>query len=361
MKALCRHFGTCGGCAFQDLSPDAYRELKRVQVASALARHGIEAPIAPLAETAPGTRRRATLKAARKEEGVRIGFSAARSHAIVDMQECLVLTPALLSLVHELRELLHRLLKPGEKAEIGVTETDCGFDVALELPANDFTRHSVHLAQWARGRKITRISVNGEIAVHLASPAIRIGDSDVLLPEGTFLQPSREGERLLQTTVLDIVEGARNVGDLFAGCGTFTLTLARRARVHAVDMDGEALGSLGDAARRTGGLKPVTTEARDLFKRPLRPDELDGFDAVVVDPPRAGARAQVQLVAQSRVGRLAYVSCNPETFARDAAILTHAGFHLTGVKPVDQFLWSTHIELVGAFERKPGWSRRRKN
>ena len=361
MTALCRHFGTCGGCAFQDLSPDTYRELKRVQVANALARHGIEAPIAPLAETVPGTRRRATLKAARKDDEVLIGFTAARSHAIVDMQECRVLSPALLSLVHELRDLLQRLLKPGEKAEIGVTETDGGFDLALGLPANNFPRVSPRLAQWARGRNIARISVNGEIAVHLASPAIRIGDSTVLLAQGTFLQPSREGERLLQTAVRDIVEGARNIADLFAGCGTFTLVLAQRARIHAVDLDGDALRSLGDAARKTGGLKPVTTEARDLFKRPLRPDELDGFDAVVVDPPRAGARAQILLIAQSRAGRLAYASCNPETFARDAAILTHAGFHLAGVKPVDQFLWSTHIELVGAFERKSVWPRRRKN
>jgi len=361
MTALCRHFGICGGCAFQDLSPDTYRELKRVQVANALARHGIKAPIAPLAETAPGTRRRATLKAAKRDDEVLIGFAAARSHAIVDMQECRVLAPALLSLVHELRELLHRLLKPGERAEIGLTETDCGFDLALGLPANDFTGHSAHLAQWARGRNIARISVNREIAVHLASPAIRIGDSTVLLSQDTFLQPSREGERLLQAEVRDIVKAARNIADLFAGCGTFTLALAQRARVHAVDVNGEALRSLGDAARKTGGLKPVTTETRDIFKRPLRPDELDGFDVLVVDPPRAGARAQVQLIAKSRVGRLAYVSCNPETFARDAAILTDAGFHLRGVKPVDQFLWSTHIELVGAFERKPEWPRRRKN
>jgi 23S rRNA (uracil1939-C5)-methyltransferase len=361
MTALCCHFGTCGGCALQDLSADAYRELKRVQVASALARHGIEAPVGALAETPPGTRRRATLKGARNGDKVLVGFNAARSHAIVDMQECFVVTPGLFSLVRELRELLHRLLKTGEQAEIGVTETDCGFDLTFGLPRTHVAGNTALLAQWVRGRNIARISVNGEIAVQLARPAIRIGGSDVLLPQATFLQPSREGERILQSAVLDIVGDARNIADLFAGCGTFALTLAQRARVRAVDLDAEALRSLGDAARKTGGLRPVTIETRDLFKRPLRPDELNGFDAVVIDPPRAGARAQVQSIAQSGVERLAYVSCKPETFARDAAILTNAGFHLAGVRPVDQFLWSTHIELIGAFARNTGWSRRRKN
>ena len=361
MTALCRHFGICGGCAFQDMSADAYRSMKREAVESALTRHRVEASVAKLLETAPLTRRRASLKAAKTGDELVIGFNARHSHAIVDMQECFVLTPALLSLVHEVRELLRRLLKSGEQAEIAATETDSGFDLSFALPGMDFARHAALLALWARARHVARISINGEIAVQLASPAIRIGNADVLLPQDTFLQPSHEGQRILQTAVLEIVRGARRVADLFAGCGTFALVLAKRARVHAVDLDHEALGSLGDAARKTEGLKPITTEARDLFKRPLRPDELNGHDAVVIDPPRAGAYAQVQLIAQSRAGRIAYVSCNPETFARDAAILTQGGFHLTDVRPVDQFLWSKHIELVGAFEWKPGWSQRRKD
>ena len=361
MTELCRHFGTCGGCAFQDMSADAYRASKRALVEKPLVRHGIDVPIAPFADTAPATRRRASFKAASNGDEVAIGFNAQRSHAIVDMRECLVLTPALLSLVHELRDVLRLLLKRGDEAKINATETESGFDLSLEFPTKDFAGHAALLAGWARTRNVARISVNGEMAVHLANPAIRIGDADVLLPRDVFLQPSREGERILQNAVLHIMQGAHRIADLFAGCGTFALLLARRASVHAVDLDGEALRSLDDAARKAQGLKPVTTETRDLFKRPLRPDELNSFDALVIDPPRAGASAQARLIAQSRVGRLAYVSCNPETFARDSAVLSKADFRLTGVKPVDQFLWSKHIELVGAFERKPGWSQRRKN
>jgi len=353
MRELCRHFGTCGGCVFQNMSRDAYRAMKRDAIEKALALHGFEAPVATLVETLPATRRRATLRAVKNGDEVVIGFNALRSHAVVDMQECFVLTPALVSLVQDLRELLRRLLRSQAQAEIDVTETDSGFDLALALPARDFAHHTTVLAQWACAQAIARIFVNGELAVHLANPTIRIGDAEVRLPQGAFLQPSREGETILRQAVLEITKGARRVADLFAGCGTFTLVLAQHARVHAVDTDHEALRSLDEAARKTRGLKPVTTEARDLFTRPLRPDELAAFDAVVIDPPRAGARAQAQLLAQCRVGRLAYVSCNPETFARDAAILIKGGFHLTGVKPVDQFLWSKHIELVGAFVRKP--------
>lgn len=361
MSALCRHFGACGGCAFQDLSPGAYREAKQVQIARALARHGVEAPIAPLAETTQGTRRRATVKAERNDGRVVIGFSAARSHTIVDMQECHVITPDLLALVQNMRSLLHPLLERGEQAEISVTETDSGLDLALDLRRKDFARHAALLAEWPRGRNIARISVNGEVAVQVTAPTIRVGAAEVHLPPGAFLQPSRAGERILQNGVIRIVQGARRVADLFAGCGTFALLLAQQSRVHAVDSDAEALASLADAAHKTHGMKPLTAETRDLFKRPLRAEELNGFDAVVLDPPRAGAVAQAGQIAQSRLPRLAYVSCNPETFARDAAILIKGGFHLTGIEPVDQFLWSKHIELIGAFAREPGWSRRRKN
>lgn len=277
------------------------------------------------------------------------------------MEECRVITPAIFRLVQDLRELLCRLLEKGAQAEISVAETDSGLDLALGLPGKGFAHRAALLAEWGRARNIARISVNGEVAVQMSTPTIRIGAADVRLPRSAFLQPSRAGERILQSAVLGIVQGARRVADLFAGCGTFALVLAQQTRVHAVDSDHEALAALADAARKTTGLKPLTAETRDLFRRPLRPEELNGFDAVVLDPPRAGAMAQAGQIAQSRVPRLAYVSCNPETFARDAAILIKAGFHLTGVEPVDQFLWSKHIELTGAFEREPGWSRRRTN
>jgi 23S rRNA (uracil1939-C5)-methyltransferase len=361
MNALCRHFGVCGGCAFQDLSPEDYRALKHGGIETVLARHGIGARVAPLVTIAPRTRRRASLKAAKQDGEVIIGFHAARSHAVVDMRECFVLTPSLLSLVAGLREMLHRLLKTGEQAEIEMTATDSGVDLSLALPARNFARDVTFLAEWANGQNVARIMVNGDVAVQLSKPRVRVGETDVLLPAAAFLQPSRESERILQSIVLDAVKGARRVADLFAGCGTFTLVLAQNAAVHAVDSDAGALEALAVAARKTKGLKPVAVEPRDLFKRPLRLEELNAFDAVVLDPPRAGARAQMEMMGGSRLPRVVYVSCNPETFARDAAILTQVGFRLAEVKPVDQFLWSKHIELAGTFERQPGWSRRQKN
>jgi len=360
MRAVCRHFGACGGCSFQDLSPGDYRALKRAGVTEPLARHGIDVFVAPLAETVRGTRRRTTLKATKNGDSVALGFHAARSHAIVDMEECHILTPALLALVPDLRALLHRLLREGEEAAIGLTETQSGIDLMLSLPRT-YGFDTALFAQWANRLNLARITVNGELAVQLSVPTVRLGEADVVLPAASFLQPSREGERILQRFVMDAAKGARRIADLFSGCGTFALILAKSSAVHAVDSDTSALQALRDAARSMKGIKPVTIEIRDLFKRPLRPEELNDFEAVIIDPPRAGALAQTRMIAQSRVDRIVYVSCNPESFARDAAILIEAGFRLEDVQPVDQFLWSKHIELVGRFEKRPEWSRRRKD
>ncbi len=349
-ETLCRHFGTCGGCAYQDLPEAAYLELKRNLVVDALARHGlaqiaVETPI----RVASATRRRATLKVEKHEGRVAIGFHAARSHDIVDMQECRVLTPAIVRLLPPLREALAGVLKDGGKAELSLTDTDGGMDVSLDRPEARNARST--LAATASSLRIARLNIGGEIAAQFGTPFVAFDGIRVDVPPDVFLQPTREGEAALQGAVCDALGRAKSVLDLFAGCGTFSLPLARKARVHAVDSDPAALAALQAGARNAQGLKPVATEVRDLFRHPLAARELERFDLVVLDPPRAGARAQAEEIAKSKVKRAAYVSCNPETFARDARILVDAGLGTDRVRPVDQFLWSSHIELVAVFER----------
>lgn len=352
MSDLCRHFGPCGGCLFQDETPTAYRLRKELAVAEPLARNRVAATIAEFVSVPPKTRRRATFKVAKRNGETLIGFHARQSHDIVDMQECRLLTPALFASVAKLRAMMGEILKNGEDAELYVTDTETGLDVALAWKRKLTSDLVQALASWAPKLKAARILVGREIAVELARPAVTFGRARVPLPPKAFLQPTREGEAMLQRLVADALSKTKQLADLFSGCGTFTLPLAEAMRVHAVELDAASLDALGEAARHTQGLKPVTTEKRDLFKLPLTPPELKRFDAVLLDPPRAGALAQVREIAASTLKRVVYVSCNPETFARDARVLVDAGFAVGPVTPVDQFLWSSHTELVAGFARR---------
>jgi 23S rRNA (uracil1939-C5)-methyltransferase len=350
---VCAHFGACGGCAHQDMAPAAYRALKRDMVVNALAGAGFaDAAVEEVVEVPPATRRRAVFKVEKLNGAVAIGFHAARSHAIVDMRECRVLTPRLFALVAGLRELMTALLRDGEAAELHVTDTDVGFDVAIDWKRANDPAVNAAIARVASKLKLARVTAKAGTLIDLAQPIMGFGKAVVKLPPDAFLQPTREGEAALRSRVLAATKGARRVADLFAGLGTFALPLAEQARVHAVERDGAMLEALAAAARATQGLKPVTTEKRDLFKQPLTQAELKPFDAVVLDPPRAGAAAQAAQLAQSAVRRIAYVSCDPASFARDARVLVDGGYRMGAVVPVDQFLWSSHIELVAAFARK---------
>jgi 23S rRNA (uracil1939-C5)-methyltransferase len=349
---LCRHFGVCGGCTYQDMPDDAYAAMKRESVMQALAAQGLNVDrVVPLVRIAPQTRRRAALKAAKADGVVRLGFHAAATHDIVDMQECRLLTQSLLACVPRLRTLLTALLQDGDKAELSLTETEGGPDLAISWKHALTPRLFARVADLARNSGVARITAKGEIVLAFAAPVAALGTARVTLPPGAFLQPTRSGEGVLQSAVGDALKGAKSVADLFSGCGTFALVLARSMRVHAVELDRPALAALADAVRTTQGLKPVTTESRNLFRQPLGAGELARFDGVVLDPPRAGANAQIRELAQARVPRIAYVSCNPVSFARDARVLTDAGFRLGQVTAVDQFLWSSHIELVAVFSR----------
>jgi 23S rRNA (uracil1939-C5)-methyltransferase len=317
-----------------------------------LSRQGLtDAAVEDIVAVAPFTRRRAVFKLAKRAGAVLIGFHARRSHAIVDMLECRVLTPRLTALAAGLREMMAALLNDGETAEIHVTQADNGFDAAIRWQRKTAPALIALIAPWASKLGLARVTANGEIMVELAPPVLRIAGADIRLPPLAFLQPTREGEAALQKEVVKALAGAKNIADLFSGCGTFALALAARARVHAVELDGAMLDALSAALRAAKGLKPVTTEKRDLFKRPLTSRELARFDAVVLDPPRSGAAAQVQMLAQSKIARIAYVSCDAASFARDARVLTDHGYRMGAVTPVDQFLWSDHIELTALFER----------
>ena len=351
MSALCIHFGTCGGCAVQDMAPAEYRTFKRDIVVRALARHGVEAEVSQAVEVPQGTRRRCVFKIAKRGAEVAIGFHARASHDIVDMRECRVLTPVLVVLVPRLRAIMGEVLGDGDGAEARLTQTDTGFDLVLRWKKPTAPGLVAQLAAWAERSGVARITSNNDVLVELAAPALRIGEVQIRLPPGAFLQPTREGEAFLQNKAVEALSKAKSAVDLFAGCGTFSLALARRMKVHAVELDGAQLAALAAAARGAMGLKPVTTEKRDLFKRPLSARELASFDAAILDPPRAGAAAQAAELAKSGLRRIVYVSCNADSFARDARVLMGEGCKIGNVTPVDQFLWSEHIELVACFTR----------
>ena len=351
----CRHFGTCGGCALQDLTPEDYRVLKRKLVCDALAREALGGVmVEELVQVPLHSRRRAVFKLAKSGGTVELGFHAARSHDIVDMRECQVLTPGLFGLVSDLRTALAPILHDGEKADLHATETATGLDLAFRLPRKLTPALTAQIAGAFAARNVARIIFNDQIVLEQQKPQLRLGPALVNLPPQAFLQATAAGEAALQARVLALTEGAKNIADLFAGLGTFTLPLAVHARIHAVEQNGAALEALASAARGTQGLKPVTTEKRDLFKSPMSPLELATFDAVVLDPPRAGALAQVKALAASKIGSIAYVSCDATSFARDARVLADAGFVPGPVAPIDQFLFSMHIELVAGFTRIKG-------
>ena len=343
----CRHFPECGGCQLQHLDDASYAAFVTDRVATALDAQGIATEIRPALLSPPRTRRRATLHA---ERGL-VGFTEEKSHRIVDLRECLILAPELFATVAPLRALLQRLTPKG-RAEVHLTLADQGPDLLLKagLPAGLAAAEA--LTAFAQAHGLARISVDegyGPEARWEPQPVtVTLGGAPVPLPPAAFLQATREGETALVAAVRAATAGARTTADLFAGLGTFALALA--GRVYAAEGARDALFALKTAA----GGRPIFPEHRDLFRRPLTAQELDRFDAVVLDPPRAGAREQVaHLAAATGPKAIAYVSCNPASFARDARALAAGGWRLDWVQPVGQFRWSTHVELMGRFARTP--------
>lgn len=320
---------------------------------TALAAQGIVAAFLPIHISPPHSRRRATFAVRRTKTGALAGFHARASDTIIDIPDCKLLHPDLMRALPVARALA--LAGASRKSGISVTVTRSlgGLDVAVAggKPLDSALR--VTLATLAEEHDLARLAWDNEGIVTRRAPVQQFGSARVTPPPGTFLQATAEGEAALLAATETILTGARRIADLFAGCGTFTLPLARAAEMHAVEGDAAMTDALARGWRATPGLRTVTAEARDLFRRPLLPDELARFDAVVIDPPRAGAAAQIAQIARARLPRIAYVSCNPVTFARDAAVLLAHGYVLGPLRVVDQFRWSAHVELVAGFTRNP--------
>jgi len=349
---ICPHFGVCGGCAIQHWDGARYRAWKRGLVVEALGWAGLDAPVDDVIDAHGEGRRRAVFHARRGQRDVlKVGFAAPRAHHVVAIDRCPVLAPSLdgaIAAAWALAEALEPARKP---LDIQVTATDAGLDIDVRgsgpLPAP----RAAALAQLAERLRLARLTRHGELVAQRVAPTLAVGRARVVLPPGCFLQATAAGEATLAALVAEGCGDATSIVDLFAGVGPFALRLAERARVTAIDSDHGAIAALKRAAETTAGLKPVETEARDLFRRPLIAAELKRHDCVVFDPPRQGAEAQARALAASAVPVVVAVSCNPMTFARDARLLVDGGFRLARVTPVDQFRYSFHVELVARFER----------
>ena len=349
---LCPHFAVCGGCAVQHWRPDAYRAWKRGTVVEMLAQAGIACEVGELEDAHGAGRRRIVVHARKSQRGIlKVGFAAAGSHDIVPIDRCPILVPGLDGALVAAEAIAETLAATNKPLDIQFTATGNGLDVDVRgsgpLDANATTA----LARIAAQHHLARLTRHGEIVAQLEAPAIDIGPAQVTLPPGSFLQATQAGEDALAAHVVSLCGKAKRVADLFCGVGPFALRLARTARIEAFDSEAGAIDALRKAAQMAKGLKPVHADARDLFRRPLLPQELNECDAVVFDPPRQGALAQAQQLAKSRVRLVVGVSCNVTTFARDSRILIDGGYRIGRVTPVDQFRHTPHVELVAAFRR----------
>ena len=349
---FCPHFGICGGCAIQHWEVERYRAWKRDIVIETLAQAKLACEVDALMDAHGLGRRRITLHARMGTHDVlKVGFAAANSHDIIPVDRCPILAPNMSGALDAGWAIAEPLISIGEPLDIQITATDGGLDVDLRgsgpLPAAKIAA----LSRIAEQHRLARLTRHGELVLVRNPPTIAIGTAQVTLPPGSFLQATAAGEEALATLVAGHCARAKNIADLFCGVGPFALRLAAKSRVSAFDSDAGAITALQKAAASASGLKPVRAEARDLFRRPLMPQELRDYDAVVFDPPRQGAQAQVLQLAASKVPVVVAVSCNAATFARDARILVDGGYKFERVTPVDQFRHTSHVELVAQFKR----------
>lgn len=342
----CRHFPTCGGCQLQQLDDASYAGFVRDRVVGALAAQGLAAEVRPAIVSPPRSRRRATFHAERRGRQVRMGFAESGSHRLVDIAECHVLLPELFALVAPLRRLLVAHLKEGRRIDVHLTRIDQGVEVVIGGALADGLAAAEALVAFAQTHALARLAIDegfgAEVRWEPQPATITLGGVPVAFPPAAFLQATADGEAALIAAVREAIGTPQTTADLFAGLGTFALAVG--GKVYAAEAGRDAILALKASGR-------VFADHRDLFRRPLTTAELDRFDAVVLDPPRAGARDQIAELARATTPRLAYVSCNPSSFARDAKILSEGGYRLDWIQPVGQFTWSTHVELAAAFSR----------
>jgi 23S rRNA (uracil1939-C5)-methyltransferase len=348
---ICPNFAACGICALEHMARPVYLEWKREQVAAAFAQRGIDVLVEPVVAVAPGSRRRAIFSAVRSAKGTILGFHARGSETIIGIDECAVLAPGIVAKLPALKAIAGIALARWKPARVTVFLADSGLDIAIAGAVKPDRTMLEKLGAFGTDSGIARLTVDGVVVFQNRAPEFAAGPAMLLPVPGGFTQAARSAEAALADAVLAHVGDASPVADLFAGIGTFTFRLAARAPVTAVEGDAPLVAAIEAAANRARGVRKVTARRRDLFANPLAPAELDAFGAVVFDPPAAGAKAQAEMLARSKVKKIAAVSCNPATLARDARILIDGGYRLERVVPVDQFLFSAEIEAVATFSR----------
>ena len=352
--SACPHFPRCGGCQLQHLNDAAYADYLVDRISAALAAQHLTTDIRPPLLSPSHSRRRAALHAERKGAKVILGFSETGSHALVDVTGCAILDPALFALISPLRRLLGHLMTGKRRAEIHLTLVDQGVDVLMSGVEADGLAAAEAIADFAQANRVARLSIDTGLGPETRwepeGVTVTLGGVAVPFPPASFLQATPEGEAALVAAVRDAIGPAAMVADLFTGLGTFALAMTPAAKVYAAEAGRDAFMALKSGAAMAGRM--VFAEHRDLYRRPLTPAELDRFEAIVLDPPRAGAREQAINLAASKVPVIAYVSCNPGTFARDAQIICEGGYALDWIQPVGQFRWSTHVELAARFSRQ---------
>jgi 23S rRNA (uracil1939-C5)-methyltransferase len=366
IAAFCAYYGICGGCAVQTLTAPAYAAWKRGLLVQALQHTKIDAAVADLVDAHGEGRRRASFhvrydNAPYADRGkTKVGFMQARAHDIVDLDACPILAPTMTGAIAAARAIAAALQASQKPLDVVVTATLSGLDIDIRGhgPLDDAATQ--RLIRSAEACDLARLSNHGERVIERRIPFLNMGRAAVTPPPGAFLQATEAGEMALAAHVGAALAGSRRIADLFAGIGTFTLRLAEHARVHAVDFEEGSLTALAKAARAAPHLQQVTTERRDLFRSPLDAETLAPFDALVFDPPRAGAEAQAKILAKSALRLVVAVSCNVQSFARDAAILCAGGYEIESITPFDQFRHSPHVEIIGIFRRPGGKGRRRR-
>lgn len=346
----CPHFGTCGGCSLQHASDEFVADWKADTIRNALVAQGIEATIRPTITSPPQSRRRATFTGRRTKKTTVVGFHMRASDAVIAVPDCKVLHPEILASMPAMEALTKIGASRKGSIAIAITWSGNGADIDVQGAKEVDGPTLAALGQLAEKYQLARLSWNGETVVTRSRPVQMFDKTEVAPPPNAFLQATIEGQEALVTAVTEAVGEAKNIVDLFAGCGTFSLPLAQSAKVLAVEGDESLLSALNAGWRSASGLKTVNTRKRDLFRNPLLVEEL-AFDVVVIDPPRAGAKAQCEILAQSQVQRIAFVSCNPVSFARDVKILMDSGYDIEWIQPIDQFRWSAHVELVALFHK----------
>jgi len=354
IEPACQYFGDCGGCAVQHMREDAYREWKRNIVVTALRNQRLDADVEPLIDAHGEGRRRVVFHVRRNGDRVQVGFMQAGTHRISDIRSCPVLAPVLSEAIGLARDLGEAFPLSARGLDVQLTVSETGIDCNVTgVRTSGYDQHMA-LADIADQYDLARLTLDGEMVAERRKPQLTMGAARVSLPIGGFLQATLEGEAVLARLVCGHAEaaGAQHAADLFCGVGSYTLRMASSARVFAADNNAASIEALSDALRHSPGLKPVTPVVRDLFDNPVSAEELNSFDFIVFNPPRAGAKEQAAEIAVSTVPAVVAVSCDPSTFARDARILVEGGYELGRVVPVDQFRWAAHVEVVALFTRK---------